>query len=66
MKIGIGSCDECGAELMNGDAFYKVADMVLCEDCINDKRRILDLDEYTYQDFLSDKYERERHDVTED
>ena len=50
---------------MNGDAFYEFADMILCEDCINDKRRILDLDEYTYQDYLSDKYERERHDDTE-
>ena len=40
-----------------------IDDNKYCEECINDSKVILDVDEYTYQDYLCDKYESERHDV---
>ena len=55
-------CDGCGYEFSNGDAYYEIAGMRLCDDCINDSKRIFDIDEYTYMDYLTEKYERERCD----
>ena len=34
------------------------------DECINDSKVILDVEPYTYQDYLSDRYEMERHDDT--
>ena len=57
------SCTECGNPFYNGDAYYEIGEMKLCEDCINDCKRILDVDEYTYYDYLEEEYERWRHDA---
>ena len=56
-------CSECGNPIYNGQSYYEINDMKLCEDCMNNYRRIMDYDDYTYQDYLTEKYERERHDV---
>lgn len=59
------TCTNCGYEFNNGECSYEIGDMVLCEDCVNDSKRIFDIDDYTYEDYLTEKYERERHDVRE-
>ena len=58
-------CDECGNELQNGESYYAIGYTKICEDCMNNHRRIMDYDAYTYtyQDYLVERYERERHDV---
>lgn len=56
-------CSECGEGMYNGEPYYQINEHIICEECINSFRHILDIDEYTYTDYLSDKYERERHDV---
>ena len=56
-------CTCCGYEFNNGEAYYEVGSETLCEDCINDCKRIMDVDEYTYDDYLVEEYERRRHDV---
>lgn len=55
-------CTECGNPIRNGENYYQVKDLIICSDCINDFKRIMDKDEYTYEDYLIDKYERERYD----
>ena len=55
-------CDGCGHAFYNGDAYYEIADMKLCEDCVNDSKKTFDIDEYTYEDYLEEEYERTRHD----
>ena len=55
-------CHGCGYEFYDGEAYYEIGDMILCEDCINDCKRFYEVEEYTYQDYLTDKYELERHD----
>lgn len=32
-------CEICGAEIYEGDYWWDVNDMILCEDCVNDMRR---------------------------
>ncbi len=59
-------CTNCGYEFCNGDAYYQFGADIFCDECINDSKRIVDMDEYTYEDYLTEKYERERHDVRED
>lgn len=56
-------CDGCGHAFYNGDAYYEVEGVKLCEDCINDSKRIFDVEEYTYDDYLEEEYERRRHDA---
>lgn len=56
-------CSECGNPIQNGEAYYEIDNEIVCEDCMNCYRRIMDYDEYSYQDYLIDKYEMERHDV---
>ena len=63
MERAVEKCSKCGCDMYNGDNCYYIDDNKYCEECINDSKVILDVDEYTYQDYLSDKYERERHDV---
>lgn len=63
MERAVEKCSKCGCAMYNGDNCYYIDDNKYCEECINDSKVILDVDEYTYQDYLSDKYERERHDV---
>lgn len=56
-------CSECGQPIYNGEPYYEFEDRLFCEDCMNNFRRLMDYDDYTYQDYLTDKYERERHDL---
>ena len=56
-------CTGCGYEFSNGEAYYEIGEEMLCEDCINDCKRIMDVDEYSYDDYLEEEYERRRHDV---
>lgn len=58
-------CDECGNAIYNGEPYYVINDTNICEDCMNNYRRIMDYDAdtYTYQDYLIERYERKRHDV---
>ena len=57
-------CSECGNTIQNGENYYEFGDLIVCEDCCNDNyRHIMDYDDYTYQDYLTEKYERERHDA---
>ena len=53
-------CSECGSAIYNGEPYYEIDGSKICEDCMNSRRHIMDYDEYTYQDYLIDKYERER------
>ena len=43
-------------EFNNGEAYYEVGSETLCEDCINDCKRIMDVDEYTYDDYFEEEY----------
>lgn len=61
-------CDCCGDAIRNGETYYKVNDEKICKYCMDDVCKcIMDYDcqneEYTREDYLTDKYERERHDV---
>lgn len=57
-------CDECGQNIYNGEPYYEIGDTKLCEDCMKDKyRRFMDYDDYTYQDYLVEKYESEKCDA---
>lgn len=38
-------CSECGEGIFNGDIYYKIADMMLCEDCINDCKTYAEFEE---------------------
>lgn len=56
-------CSECGYAINNGEAYYELNGEKICEDCMNDNHRhFMDYDTYTYEDYLTEKYERERHD----
>ena len=58
-------CDECGDYLQNGEYYYEIGGKKLCEYCMNEKyRRCMDYDEddYSYHDYLIEKFERERDD----
>lgn len=57
------SCFECSHAIYNGEPYYEINGNKICEDCMSNYRRIMDYDDYTYQDYLTEKYERERHDV---
>ena len=57
-------CSECGQPIYNGEPYYEINKDIICEDCINDNyKRIMDYDDYTYQDYLTEQYESRRHDV---
>lgn len=56
-------CSECGSPLYDGDAYYDINGDKICDDCMSKYRCTMNYDDYTYQDYLTDKYERERHDV---
>ena len=56
-------CTECGNAIYNGESYYEIDGMIICEVCMNNfYKRIMDYDEYTYQDYLTEKYESKRHD----
>ncbi|MBP5430801.1 hypothetical protein [Ruminococcus sp.] len=38
-------CTNCGYGFYNGEAYYAIGDDELCEDCLNDCKRIFDIDE---------------------
>ena len=58
------TCSECGDAIYNGEGYYDIYGRKICETCMDCYHRIMDYDDlYTYQDYLTDKYERERHDV---
>ena len=61
----VEKCTMCGCDMFNGDNCYFIGEQKLCDECINDSKVILDVEPYTYQDYLSDRYEMERHDDTE-
>lgn len=65
MEQPVEKCTKCGCDMFNGDNCYCICGETLCEECINDSKVILDVEPYTYHDYLSDKYEMERHDDTE-
>lgn len=57
-------CDECGNPIYNGEPYYVINDTKYCEDCMNNHRHLMDYDDrYTYQDYLTEKYEREKGDA---
>ena len=58
-------CSECGNPIYNGEPYYEFNNEIICEDCLNDAHKhLMDYDDnYTYQDYLNEKYERERHDI---
>ena len=56
-------CTKCGGGIYNGEACYIIGDQELCEECINDCKIILDIEPYSYEDYLQDKYEEVRHDA---
>jgi len=37
-------CSECGEGIFRGDIYYEIADMMLCEDCINDCKHYAEYD----------------------
>jgi len=56
-------CDECGDAIYNGEGYYDIDARKICETCMDGYHHIMDYDDrYTYQDYLTEKYERERHD----
>ena len=57
-------CEECGNELQNGEGYYDIDGRKICETCMDGYHRIMDYDDvYTYQDYLTERYEEVRHDV---
>ena len=57
-------CDCCGNVILDGEAYYEINGEKICETCMDGYHRIMDYDDrYTYEDYLTEKYERERHDV---
>ena len=58
-------CTECDNPIYNGGTYYKIKNMIICEDCMNDLyKRIMDYDdEFTKEDYLTEEYERRRHDA---
>lgn len=61
-------CDCCGNAIRNGEVYYEINGEKICEYCMDDVyKHIMNYDchddEYTYGDYLTEKYERERHDV---
>ena len=57
-------CEICGCAIQNGEAYYELDGVKLCENCMDDQyRRIMDYDDhYTREDYLTEEYERKRHD----
>ena len=59
----VDKCTECGEPLYNGDPVYLIGDMRMCQACIDDCKTYLDVEPYSYEDYLQDRYEEERHDA---
>lgn len=62
----LGYCSECGKAFDVDDIVYCIGDLqkkhYVCQDCCCEVQ-LEAPDPYEYEDYLSDKYERERHDV---
>lgn len=43
-------CDVCNAAIFDGDTFYRIEDMAVCEDCIENARRTAEYSEPEYED----------------
>ena len=56
-------CTECGNGIENGESYYQIGEHIICNYCIDDFKHIMDMDDYSYEDYLTEKYERERDDV---
>lgn len=57
-------CTECGNAIYNGESYYEIDGMIICEVCMNNfYKRIMDYDNiFTKEDYLIEEYERQRHD----
>lgn len=39
-------CDICGESIFNGDVFYEIADMKICEECVDNSKSYAEYEEY--------------------
>ena len=39
-KESICSCEECGADIYEGETYYEIDDKCYCEDCVNGFKKI--------------------------
>ena len=57
-------CSECGNPFEDGDRYFDINGEKLCENCLIDKyRRTMWYEDYTKKDYMTEKYERERHEI---
>lgn len=65
-ESGCECCDICDSAIHNGEAYYDINGAKVCESCMDTQyKRIMDYDykeEYTREDYLTEEYERRRHD----
>ena len=59
-------CYICDSAIHNGETYYDINGVKVCESCMDTQyKRIMDYDyrdEYTREDYLTEEYERRRHD----
>lgn len=39
-------CNECGADIYEGETMYKLSDMYFCEDCVNRGKKDAECDDF--------------------
>lgn len=58
----IYTCSECDGEIFAGDTVFKVGTKYLCCECCSGPYEAEAPDQFDYEDYLIEKYERTRHD----
>lgn len=43
-------CDLCGCGIYEGDSYYEVSDFIVCEDCIDDFKKVAERESFESED----------------